>query len=139
MGVLLAAGPILTPWLVIPIISVAMLLVAGHTLAIQRVEMPASRRRIRTANGLIMLVALPMLAYALCIAGPHDKRLFVLAWTAVMGLVGMVIVLALLDIANNLRLYGRGRGEIDQLAAEALAERFKARARSGAGGDRDGH
>lgn len=122
---LAASGPILSAWIVLPVVTVAMLLVAGHTLAIQRVAMPASRRRIRTANGLLMLVALPLLAYALCVIGPQDKRLFVLVWVSVMGLVGLVIVLALLDVVNNVRLFARERGQIDRMTAQALAERFR--------------
>ncbi|MBL8991664.1 MAG: hypothetical protein JNJ48_08820 [Phycisphaerae bacterium] len=119
-------GPIASPWVAVPVVSVAMLLVAAHVLAIQRVPMPSSRRRIRTANGLLMLVALPLLAYAVSVVPPADKRPFVLAWMSVMILVSMVLGLALVDIANNIRLFARARAELDRMAARGLAGKVRA-------------
>lgn len=134
MLLLATNGPIASPWATVPIVSLAIILVAAHVLAIQRVPMPSSRRRIRTANGLLMLVALPLLAYAACVATPADKRVFVLAWMSVMILVSMVLVLALLDVANNIRLFARARAELDRMAARGLAGKVRA-----GGGGSGGH
>jgi protein-S-isoprenylcysteine O-methyltransferase Ste14 len=67
--------------------------------------MPDSRRRIRTANGMLMLFTAPLLAYALGFANPAaDQRAFVLSWMLVTGLLIIILLVAMLDIANNYRL-----------------------------------
>ena len=49
--------PLAPAWLVLPMAAVVMLLLAGHCQAIQRVPMPDSRKRIRTAWQLRRFVA----------------------------------------------------------------------------------
>jgi hypothetical protein len=125
MHVMLAAA-IAPWWAVLPTAVVAMLVVAGHVMLLPGAAMPASRRRIRAANGLLMLVTLPLAAYAVGAADPDvDPRRFVLAWMLTAGLLVIILGLAMLDILNTLRLRSRERREaIDDLArarAEALA------------------
>ena len=74
MLTVLASNPILPAWLVLPMAVVTMLVISWHVMAIQRAKMPASRKRIRTANGLLMLFLTALLAYALSIMSattPH--------------------------------------------------------------------
>lgn len=118
-------GPFAPAWLVVPLCALAMLATAAHVLAIQRASMPASRRRIRTVTGLVMLTAAPLLGVALCGVDMSDRRRFLLLWTAVMGLLVMAIALACLDVVNNLRLAVIEKRQIEREAREELARRMK--------------
>lgn len=120
-------------WVVVPLTAVVMLTIAAHVQAVQGSEMPASRRRIRLANGLLMLVTTPMLAFAVTVSHRGSPRAFAAAWVLVMALLAMIVFLALLDIANTVRLNARERAALGREAAEALA-RDTARARAERGG-----
>lgn len=103
----LASG-LVPAWAVFPLAALAMLVVAGHVLWLPRAQMPASRRRIRIVNGLLMLFTLPLGAYALGIADPSsDKRGFVVSWMLVSGMVTIVLLVAMADLANTWRLHRR--------------------------------
>jgi hypothetical protein len=133
--VTLASSPILPAWLVLPIAGAAMLVIAAHTVAIQQTDMPASRKRIRTANGVLMLFVTAMLAYALSIMrgggmgdAPDQAREFVLVWMVIMGLLPLVIALAGFDAVNTLRLHTAARRVLrrqmrDNLKNELMARR----------------
>jgi|GEM_PF-1285983 hypothetical protein len=118
------------PWLVLPLTAVVMLLTIWHVLAIQRTAMPASRRRIRTASGLLMLLLFAALTFALAGAPISERRLFVLSWLAVLGLVMLVLMLAAMDMANTVRLSGRLRRQLTTQAAEDLAAEVAFRRRA---------
>lgn len=104
----LAASPMpgsLAPaWIVLPIAAVVMLLLAGHVLVMARADMPASRRRIRTINGVLMLCTVPVLACAFGLVSPSDQRLFVMVWMLGAGMVLIVLGLACMDLMNNWRI-----------------------------------
>jgi hypothetical protein len=104
--------PVLPLWLVAPLAGVTMVLVAGHLLALRagRARIPASRYRIRSVNGGMMLALVPLLGCAFGVVSPDDQKLFVLLWLTCSGLLGIVVVLALLDGLNNYRL-GRRAAE----------------------------
>jgi len=95
------------------------LLLAFHMAFLEREQMPESRRRIRRVNGWLMLVTTPILAYAFCIARPADARTFVLAWMATVGLIGLIVMLASLDMINNWRIHRRTQAAIRAEMAEA--------------------
>ena len=118
------------PWLVLPLTAVVMALTIWHVLAIQRTAMPASRRRIRTASGLLMLLLFAALTYALAGAPISERRLFVLSWLAVLGLVMLVLMLAAMDMANTVRLSGRLRRQLTTQAAQDLAAQMALRRRA---------
>ncbi|MCE7972718.1 MAG: hypothetical protein DYG92_00100 [Leptolyngbya sp. PLA1] len=103
----LALGGALAPlWIVAPLGVVTLLVVSGHVLGLWRAEMPASRRRIRIANGLLMMMSIPLGVYAMSVADPAvQKREFLLSWMMIVGLVTLVLALAAGDILNNWRLY----------------------------------
>lgn len=102
---LTAGGPILPVMLVAPLAAMMFFAVTGHLWLLKTAaKMPASRKRIRTANGVLMLLTIPVGMYAMCMASTAAPREFVLAWLAVVGLLGVVMLLACLDILNNLRL-----------------------------------
>lgn len=119
-------GAALAPaWIIIPFAAVTLLVLAGHVLALGGADMPASRRRIRLANGLVMMFATPLTAYAFCIAAPEEPRVFTIVWTLVAGLLFLVVMLAGLDLLNTWRLLAserrRLRAELKAAREEAMA------------------
>ena len=118
-------GDALAPWwAVMPLALIALLVLAGHVLSLARIDMPASRRRIRTANGLVMMLVVPMGAYAVGFADPkHDQRSFVLAWMMVAGLLLVVLFVAALDIVNTWRLHRREHRDLVRTVVRPGPER----------------
>lgn len=119
-GPFAGSGTLAPAWLVLPMAVIALVTVGGHMRAVARSSMPASRKRIRTANGWLMLLLIPLLAYGFGIATPAHKGVFVLVWLAAIALLWMVVMLAGLDMLNSWRL---GRRERESLKAEILAAR----------------
>ncbi|MCC6428193.1 MAG: hypothetical protein IT435_15395 [Phycisphaerales bacterium] len=107
-------SPLLPTWLVIPFGAITLIALALHMRALRQSQMPPSRKRIRTVNGWLMLAAIPLLCYAFGFAIPSQARQFVLVWAASVGLVGIIVMLAVLDILNNLRLHGRAATRLQQ-------------------------
>lgn len=121
---MLAQGSIAPAWLVVPMAAVTAVVIAGHMLAMRaaRDRIPPSRMRIRMASGVIMLILVPVLAYGFGVADATDPRGFVLAWLAAMGLLAMVVLLALIDMGNNMRLAREAGRELAREAARLKAE-----------------
>lgn len=112
--------------------GVGMVLTAGYVLAIQRDDVPASRRRIRTASGVLLMILMGLLAWASGVVPVADRRVFVLAWLLVVIVLGAVIALAMADILNNLRL-----GQIERRArTRELADQRASDPRAGKSADR---
>ncbi|MBS0196075.1 MAG: hypothetical protein JSR77_04895 [Planctomycetes bacterium] len=103
--------------LVIVLAGLTFLLLLIHMRGLIRHPMPASRRRIRLANGALMLATTPVTAYALGFVSPAQTRPFTFAWVLVTGMVIIVIFMAMLDIFNNWRL---GAKEHREMAGEIL-------------------
>ncbi|MFZ2874863.1 MAG: hypothetical protein WAZ94_10315 [Phycisphaerales bacterium] len=100
------SGALAPLWIVAPLGVVTLLVVSGHVLSLWKAEMPASRRRIRIANGLLMMLSIPLGVYAMAVADPAvQKREFLLSWMMIVGMVTLVLALAAGDILNNWRLY----------------------------------
>jgi hypothetical protein len=93
--------------MVVPPALVLVIAVGAHMAGMRGREMPPSRRRIRTANGVLMLLTVPLTAFAFCAVSPTDPRFFVLTWFAVVVMVGLVVAMAMADILNNLWLAHR--------------------------------
>jgi hypothetical protein len=98
------AQAIAPAWFVLPLSALALLVVAGHWVALGRADMPMTRKRLRSANGLVMLFSIPVLAYSFGIADTAQPRRFVLAWMLSAGLLVIVLALAGLDLLYTLRL-----------------------------------
>jgi hypothetical protein len=129
--------PLVTPWVVIPLAIVAMLLIAGHIMNLRADrEMPDSRRRIRLANAWLMMLLSPIGAMAFSIVTPGQAREFVLLMSIVVGMLGFIVILACADAVNNLRLHRAAvrelREEVAKVRLEAQIEEAK-RARLGQG------
>lgn len=99
-------------WLIAPLAAVTLLLIWAHLSTMARTQMPASRRRIRSVNGLLLLMLPPLMTYALSIASPQRPTPFVMAWCAVAALLALIVMLAALDAANTLRLHRRALREL---------------------------
>lgn len=118
---ILAQGSLVHAWVVLPIAAFALLVVSAHALAVARSDMPPSRRRIRLSSAMLMLLMIPVGAFALGIADPtRDQRAFVLAWMLVTGLVAMLLMLAGLDMANTWRLHRRDLREMRRELRDAI-------------------
>lgn len=114
------AASLAPAWAVIPMAIVTLLAVAAHVRALAEEGVPASRRRIRSANALVMLLAIPIGAYAIGIAQPQtDQRRFVFAWTLLAALLLVITGLALLDMLNTYRLYRKSKRELLRRLAHA--------------------
>lgn len=85
-------------WAVIPLAFVTLVAVAVHWIALGQADMPRWRKSIRTANGLVMMVTIPILAYGFCIVSPQQQRQFVITWILATGLMSLVMLLALADV-----------------------------------------
>lgn len=119
---------VLPIWLVGPIAFAVMVVIAGHLIAMRSAKgrIPASRYRIRTVNGALMLTVVPLLACAFGVVSPQNEKFFTLLWMLCIGLLGIVVLLAVVDGFNNLRLGHREASamisEHRVLMAQAAAE-----------------
>lgn len=96
---------VLPPLVTIPLALMAMLLVSAHVTITQASSAPPSRKRIRIANGWVMLIALPLLAAGMSlVSADRQPRLFALTWLVVVLLLVLAVALALLDVLNTVRL-----------------------------------
>ena len=98
-------------------------------------EVPDSRRRIRRASILLMLVTLPSLVGALSFldTAAHSNQ-YVVTWLLVLFSTGLLLAAAAIDMLNTLRLGRRERHRRIIEAAVSLAR--SARAAKAAGADR---
>jgi len=108
-------------WVVVPVAVLAMLVVGGHVLLIDRSDQPAARKRIRTVNGLLMMFTVPVIAAGFGFVPPAEARLFLMTWMLGVCLILLVLVLALMDIAASMLIHRRERVELQRQIAEARA------------------
>ncbi len=100
-----------------------MLLVAGHAGATWRSEQPQSRKRIRLANACVMMLTLPLLAAGFSLIDHRaEPRLWTLVWLSAMALLAVNIGLAMVDVANTMRLIRRTQRRVKAALAALSAE-----------------
>ncbi|HZW08352.1 MAG TPA: hypothetical protein VFF69_00475 [Phycisphaerales bacterium] len=115
---------VLPPAVVLPLACLAVLVIAAHLAALGgATAMPLSRRRIRTASGVVMLITSAVLAYSFAYAPVSDPRRFTMAWSASVMLLAVVLGLGGLDAINNVRL-ARLQGGRLRRAAGSLERRI---------------
>ncbi len=105
-------GPIAPTWIVLPLAMIALILQAGYLLALRELppgRIPPSRKRIRTATGWLSMFAIPLTAYGFGIATPADPTTFAIVWMVVIGLVAAILMLAVLDAVNTMRLHRKAK------------------------------
>ncbi len=131
---MIASGPLLSPWFAFPLAAFTMLVIAAHATALSNTQMPESRRTIRKINGMLMLIAVPLIAYAFSGVGSERPREYVLVWTASAALLAIIVFIALVDILNTARLHRaesrelrarirKARAQLAQAAHEAARRR----------------
>jgi len=103
---LLIGSGLVPIWVSAPLGLVAMVITAGHLIAMRSVRdrVPSSRRRIRTVNGFVILLTLPMLVFAFSFTTRETPAVFLRSWTISIGLLGIVLMLSFLDALNSFRL-----------------------------------
>jgi len=119
----LSTQPLLPAWVVLPMALLTLLVVSAHVqVLLGDRQMPPSRRRIRLCSGALMLLATPLIAFAFGILRPIDASVFTLVWTAIIGILFLVIMLAGFDALNTLRLHASthrsNRGSVRRLRGE---------------------
>jgi hypothetical protein len=115
--------PIAPAWLVLPIAAVALILQAGYLIAIKDAspeQMPPSRKRIRIATGWLSMFVIPLAAYGFGLASPSDAGTFTIVWLLVIGLVGTIVFLAVLDAMNTMRIHRSDGDRIHRELREKL-------------------
>lgn len=103
-----APGALAPWWIVVPLAVVAILATAAHIIALREAPpgaLPESRRRIRIATGWVIMGAIPLTAYAFGIADPGKPGVYTIVWMSVIGLLGAIVLLAMLDGFNTVRLH----------------------------------
>lgn len=109
-------------WLGVPVAAAVMLFVAAHALSLGESDHPASRKRIRLASSVVMLLTVPLLTVAFCVLDPNvHPREWALSMLASICMVSFVLLLAGLDIINTMRLSMMARGQLRQELAEEAA------------------
>ncbi len=133
-------SPAFPPWIILPLALVAMLIVSAHVTLTQASAAPRSRKRLRIANGWVMLITLPLLAAGVSLVTPdRSPRLFVLTWIGVALLLTLSILLAMLDAANTVRLVRaeKHRQAIEFIKARYASDRFSSEEPPGTEGTKD--
>lgn len=119
-SVMIDAGPVIPTVVCVPLGMLAMVTCAAHLLGPARQAAPASRRRIRQANGFVMLFAIPLLTIGFGVIDPHARPdAWLLTWIAAISLLTMAIGLALADVLNTMRLHRSARKRLRQSLADA--------------------
>ncbi len=122
-------GPIAPTGFVLPLAMIALVLQAGYLIAIRELgpdRMPASRRRIRIASGWLSMFTIPLSAYGFGIAQPNDAGTFTIVWMVVIGLIAAIVMLAVLDAINTMRLHRHEGRKMHQELRENLQQDIKA-------------
>ena len=119
---MLQNSPLLPPWIALPAAGMAMLFIAGHVLVMYRADIPPSRRRIRVAAGLLMMVVAGLLGYGFGVVTPAQSSMFALTWMAILGLLGIVVGVAMIDVINNMRLHAEDRRALRRAMARPMGE-----------------
>lgn len=122
-------GPIAPTWIVLPLAMIALILQAGYLLALRELppgQIPASRKRIRTATGWLSMIAIPLTAYGFGIATPADPTTFAIVWMVVIGLIAAILMLALLDALNTMRLHRKAKHRLHSEYRAALRSDIEA-------------
>ena len=89
-------------------------------------DFPDSRRRIRRSSLLVMLVTLPFFVQGMSFVDPARRSdQYILTWLLVMFCTGLVLMTALPDLLNTMRLARRARTRRATEAVSSLADSIR--------------
>jgi ABC-type dipeptide/oligopeptide/nickel transport system permease subunit len=126
-------SPLVPWWLAMPVAALVLVVLARYLLALFASDMEPRRKRIRGMNTFLMMLATPLVAYGFSVATPARHRAYIFTWTLICSLLLMIILLALLDIANSIRLHRTQVRDLRRsLSAQSLLESHAAMAAKGA-------
>jgi len=112
------AQSIVSPWAAIPLAGIVMLIIAGHIVRVEDGPAPRSRKRIRMANGWVMLTTAALLAAGVGVFDPQSQqRAFVMTWLLVIALLLVCVTLAMWDVGNTLAIARRTSRRLKREAA----------------------
>lgn len=113
---------IISPYLALPLAGILMVVIALHMEHTLEHTAPRSRRRLRIANGWIMLIGIPLLATGSSLINPDtNPRLFTLIWTTTILFLSLALLVALGDVLNTMRLSLRSHTSLrDQFKQDLL-------------------
>lgn len=116
---------IISPFLALPVCGLVMVVVAIHMEHTIESMAPRSRRRLRVANGWVMLMGLPLLASGSSLINPDTHpRLFALVWSGAIIFLTLALVIAMGDVLNTMRLTSRRRAQIRESFHSDLLEQL---------------
>ena len=116
-------------WVSAPLAMLTLVVIAAHLIAMRSADMPESRKRIRTANGWLMLITVPVLAIAFSLVSSANPRQSALVWAIAILLLGLVLVMAFVDIGNNLRLAREKQKRLHRTLGSQLRSELAARSK----------
>ncbi|MBL9030465.1 MAG: hypothetical protein JNM80_01985 [Phycisphaerae bacterium] len=129
----MTSGPLVPAWVACSVGGLFLVVLALHLMSLRASPLETRRKRIRTVTTVVMMLVTPLAAYAFGVAEPARARAYVLVWLVVTGAMGLVLVLALLDMGQSVREHRRHLRRLrSALAAEVAADR--ARTLDGPGG-----
>jgi hypothetical protein len=118
-------APIAPTWFVLPLAMIALLVVAAHMIVLREHaigKMPESRRQIRMMTGWIMMFTIPLTAYGFGIVTPAQEQEFIYSWSCIVGLLGLIVLMACVDALNSIRLAKLQRRALQEELFELMRE-----------------
>lgn len=111
------------PGVSIPLALMCGMWIVWYWRRLGRAEVPESRRRIRRASMLVMAVTLPIMVRGVSFVDEQNPVDFVVAWGMIILLVLLILIVATIDLWNNLRLHRR---YLEQTSVESAMRLMKA-------------
>jgi prepilin signal peptidase PulO-like enzyme (type II secretory pathway) len=99
------ASPLIPQWLALAAGTIALIVLAGHLLALNAAsDINPRRRRIRMTNAVLMMLVVPFVAYGFGIATPSRGRSYVYVWSITAAMLILIILVALIDVLHSWQL-----------------------------------
>lgn len=114
--------------LTMPVAIAGGLVIVWYWLCLGRTGVPVSRRWIRRISIVFLLVSLPMLVRGMSVLDSRtNPGEYVATWMVAIVMVVLVMVTAVIDAANNLRIHRRMRQEVVEQAVRRLVQEISDR------------
>ncbi len=131
---MISLGVVITPWVALPLATIALVIIAWHSTGLDRRAMPASRRRIRQANAWVMMLGVPLFAIGVSVVSEdRSPRAFVLVWVVTAMLLLLCVLLAVIDALNTWRLASHERRHLAAIHRGMASVKGRSEACGGAG------